>query len=454
MDLLRAAAPRASRPLLWAGLGFAACVLAGAYVLWDGAYYMFTVLDQQAPLAFHGRHAGQLPQLPVILASHLTSDPRLLRVVFGASYAAIPLLGLALSWWICRRRAPGLMLWPLLGTCLVLLPGRLFGVGESLMVVDLGWPLYLATVLGLPRWPALASLALGAVIFTLHPAAALVYALVALLAAGAAAVRPGQRPLLAGWGALFAGAAAVRWLIPRDPYEQAGLTAHAFRLQYDLSVAGRPLAAIVAAGVVGVAALGVRLRRGGGRSLPPWAATAVLLLPLLVAAAVILPWARHPADWAQEVAYREFAVLLSLPFVALLGIDALGPARLLAPTDGSPGRARAWAAEAVAVLFAAVLAVQAITTHSLLGDLRAQLAASRPCLAPTAVVRPGTAIDFWSVGALAIVLQGRDPATVVLSPADCDRLRSQGVLRLTFFQDLSARGGWYRLPSGAALAAR
>jgi hypothetical protein len=180
----------------------------------------------------------------------------------------------------------------------------------------------------------------------------------------------------------------------------------------------------------------------------------VLLLPLLVAAAVILPWARHPADWAQEVAYREFAVLLSLPFVVLLGIDALGPARLLAPADGSPGRARAWAAEGVAVLFAAVLAVQAITTHGLLGDLRAQLAASRPCLAPTAVVRPGTAIDFWSVGALAIVLQGRDPATVVLSPADCDRLRSQGVLRLTFFQDLSARGGWYRLPSGAALAAR
>jgi hypothetical protein len=277
---------------------------------------------------------------------------------------------------------------------------------------------------------------------------------VALLAAGAAAARPERRLLLAGWGALFAGAAAVRWLIPRDPYEQAGLTAHALRLQYDLSVAGRPLAVIAAAGAVGVAALGVRLRRGSGRPLPAGAATALLLLPLLAAAVAILPWARHPADWAQEVAYREFAVLLSLPFVVLLGIDALAPTRFLAPTEAAPGRARARAAEAVAMLFAAVLVLQAVTTHDLLGELRAQLAASRPCLAPTAVVRHGTAIDFWSVGALAIVLQGRDPATVVLSPADCERLRSQGVLRLTFFQDLSVSGGWYRLPSGAALAAR
>jgi hypothetical protein len=451
MDVLRAAW-RGPRPLLWAGLGFAACVIAGAYLLWDGAYYMFTVLERQAPLAFHGRYAGQLLQLPVLLTSHLTSDPRVLRVVFGASYAACPLLGLALSWWTVRRRAPQLMLWPLLGICLVLLPGRLFGVGESLIVVDLGWPILLATAVGLPRGPALVSVALAAVIFTLHPASALVYALVAVLGAGVAVARPQRRLVLGVWSGLFAVAAGVRWLIPRDPFEQAGLTRHALRLQYDLSVAGRPLVLILATAAVGCAALLLRLPRG--RRPPAGAAAALLLAPLAVAAIAILPWAAHPADWSQEVAYREFGVILSLPFFALLGVDALAPARIATALDALSGRTRALAAEGAAVLCAAVLLLQAASTHQLLGDLRGQLAASRPCLAPSAVVQPGTAIDFWSLGALAIVLQGRDPATLVLSPADCERMRSAGVLRLTFFEDLPATGGWYHLPRGSALAGR
>src|SRR4029077_1663076 len=79
----------------------AIATLVNAPLSFDGAVYLFDVLDTHHFAAAHGRIINIPLQLPVMAAAHLTQNIAVLRLIFSAAYASVPLLGLAASWIVC-----------------------------------------------------------------------------------------------------------------------------------------------------------------------------------------------------------------------------------------------------------------------------------------------------------------------------------------------------------------
>src|SRR2546423_15486135 len=122
-------------------VSIALCIAAmcGAALSWDGSYYLYKPLDTQSPFVLHSRPINVALQWPVLVASHITSDIRVLNAVFGLMHASVPLIALAASWWIVRNRAPGLFVWAALGICLGTLPGVFQLTSDAIDVVQLFW---------------------------------------------------------------------------------------------------------------------------------------------------------------------------------------------------------------------------------------------------------------------------------------------------------------------------
>jgi hypothetical protein len=125
--------------LIIVALGFAA--VSGAAMAWDGSYFLFKILDLQAPVPPHG-HLVNIPLHGlVLLVNRFTSDLSLLQTVFGLVYAAIPFIALTLSWWVVRGYAEPLFIWVVLGVGFGTLPGQLCFVSEALFAILLFWPI-------------------------------------------------------------------------------------------------------------------------------------------------------------------------------------------------------------------------------------------------------------------------------------------------------------------------
>src|SRR5579872_4730925 len=91
-------------------LGFAAVV--GAPLSFDGAFFLFRVLDKHQFAADHGRLINIALQMPVLVATHYTESLVALRALFSIAYVAVPFIGLAVSWMVCKARRPSLFIWP------------------------------------------------------------------------------------------------------------------------------------------------------------------------------------------------------------------------------------------------------------------------------------------------------------------------------------------------------
>src|SRR5579859_2758376 len=87
----------------------------------------------------------------MLLAANVTTDLHILSVVFNLSYTLIPLISIGLSWWIVRKTAPALIVWPVLGIGLLLVSGQIFFIIETIAVVELFWPILLALLVRPPR---------------------------------------------------------------------------------------------------------------------------------------------------------------------------------------------------------------------------------------------------------------------------------------------------------------
>ena len=122
-----------------------ACVATycGAALTWDGSSLLFSVLDGQHLKLPHDRYSLVLFQLPVLLASKLTDQVRVLELVYGAAYTIVPFAVAYGAWRLVREERPRLVVWPLLWTCLGALPGQMFFVTESLLTLQGGWLLLL-----------------------------------------------------------------------------------------------------------------------------------------------------------------------------------------------------------------------------------------------------------------------------------------------------------------------
>jgi hypothetical protein len=116
----------------------------------DGSSYLLELMTSNAAVRHH-RHAVLLIQAPSIiglwLAEAARMDPpavlRLVGALFNLSYAVVPVIAVAWSWIIVRRRDPALMIWA--ATPILLLNAVNFSwVSELLLAMQLSCPLMLA----------------------------------------------------------------------------------------------------------------------------------------------------------------------------------------------------------------------------------------------------------------------------------------------------------------------
>jgi hypothetical protein len=422
---------------LLASLAVAAvATYSGAALTWDGAALFFAFLDVQDLSLPHGRLSVALMQFPALFFSHHTTNVRALELVFGATYALVPVASLSASWLLLRAKYPRLIAWQFAWLCLGALPGQLFYVTESLIAVHVAWPLLFAVLTGVERRAVLPFLLGIAFLFELHPAAGLLFFVVGGAAAATALKDvPARRRLAAAALLLFAAGGARTWVSLHDPYELSQASADISRILQSLRL---PHVALASAAVAPLALLLAHLVRPGS-SAAPFGIVGVLYACF---AAALLPWALRAGAWQDELNYRFVAPFAAAPFLSCAAVVALArpfAAATLTVRDG-----------ALSVLgtaiFALVLCVQCSVWLGMRRSLESVLSRSDACIPMNAVsVCRNTALRWWSTPSYALVIQGHAPRALLLPGNECRRRKLSRVVPVNPWYPRSRDTGWFDL---------
>jgi hypothetical protein len=385
-------------------LALAIATLVNAPLSFDGAIFLFSVLDTHRFAIAHGRLINIPLQLPMVAATHFTDNLAALRPIFCAAYAAVPALGLAASWLVCRSRRPSLFIWPAMSICLVGLPGQFSFHSEAIIAVTLLWPALLTVLIGAPRTvlPLVAITSIAAACS--HPYAAVVLAFIVFVAIISAIVRPDSRMASLRFALALGTLLLARSFARLDPYEGHALGVPTIVGSWNDSVIGWPLIAVA---LVAVAALSCLLPAQSG-------ARRYLMVPLLLAGAALVAWAIRPANWAHCNDYRYWVAPFSMLFMSGAVVAELW---LRGPPEPQLQYLRLYAVPLVGAIFFLVLSIQGLQwvvgSRRLTNDL---LASNRGCVSRANVASIGkkTALDYWSLGIYALELQGRKPTTLLL----------------------------------------
>ena len=188
------------RPLAWlvltvilAAVAYIVAAFCLAVLTWDGAGYVFNSIQRGRPAIPNGRYSDY-PFLAVIsVCSLFINDARWLARIYGLVLAVLPLGSLVLSFhFLSGPKLRELRIWSVLGILLSVLPGQIFLVAEAVPLVQVAWAVW-AIVAGEISGPCLLWLGvLNAFLFFLHPTAALVYAVTAGLFLARARIGTGQ----------------------------------------------------------------------------------------------------------------------------------------------------------------------------------------------------------------------------------------------------------------------
>jgi hypothetical protein len=233
------------------------------------------------------------------------------------------------------------------------------------------------------------------------------------------------------WSFLVAGIVlSLIFLAVRSAYEVEASTLGELTGKFRASILDPAMVAPVVAWLIGIATFapmrsGVRL---------------VAVVGLLVfTAAILVPWALDAQAWASALRYRAWFVPLAIPLFALAVVDVSRPAQW---------RDRRVALIGAPVVMALVLTAQAVSWTGLQDRLIASIAAAPPgCVTRAAVPWvDGTALEHWSITSLGLVLEGRDPAHLVLIDRPCAGAvePSRVTVKLTpFDRDDRPADGWW-----------
>ena len=429
------------------GVALLIAALSGAALSWDGSYYLFKVLDTGRPFAPPNRYAGYVLHQIVLAVRSATDDMTVLQTVFGLTYTAIPLAALAGSWWVVRRQAPALFVWPAFSIGLGVLPGLFYFVGEGIQVVALFWPILLATLLGLPRSALPIVAVFGVLAFLTHPLAATLFLICGLVAAWIGATAGGTRRGMLAAAAVFGVLAVARFMmhVPAPNAEVTSLPEYV--AGYQVAVRGYPLVIVGSAWFAACMVLVAALVR---KPSEPEVTSVVHLfqfIGLTLAGVLALDWARHPRLWANALQFTDFAVLTTFPFMALAIIEGIVGKGFLLRHGPALMERRLRLIQGTAAVFVGVLSIQSMLFSNLSNDLTQLIGQSTaPCIStPSLGELQGTPLGHWSVSTFAIALQGRSPQKVLLDGEGCVAARSSGAFRVVEWDSASGGTGWFDL---------
>ncbi len=426
-------------------LGYLVAIVCGAALAWDSGGIFFQMLDMQAPVTPNQRWLNAIVQAPALLTSQFSDNISFLSIVFGVTWALLPLGTLAASWFIVRRRAPELFLWPVLAIGLGLLPGLFYLGTEANTALMLTWPLLLGTVLGVSR-PARIGMVICALLLAIsHPYAIGLFALLTALALLVWQREGQQRRELTGWALAFgilAFLTTLRFLLFHTSYESAQLSLGALGWNFLVAVRGYPAAALGCATIIALLFLVLPYVGAGATRI----VRAVQLVALFLLAVLMLLWARDPHLWSQANKYSYPALPVTLVFMALALVDRAHVGSLRA----APRRSwlpRLQMIRLVALTCALVLSVQGVAWFGLTQQFRRTIATS-----PTACISMAplgwlqqTPLDQFATPAYALLLQGRMPERLVLSGNGCGEEQFGAGVNLNQYYLRGWQGGWFNL---------
>jgi hypothetical protein len=476
----------------------------GLALTWDASLYLYSALDNGHAMVPYRRFIDIPLQDPVILLRGLSDNMALLSFIFNLSYFLVPLIALASSIWLVRRREPRLFVWAGLGIGLVALPGQANLVSEAIMALQLTWPILLAILSGslAEDWDVVLVLAL--VIVVTHPIAVPLllglavltairrptrvsrrlgtsptdrWEVVSLAAAAAVIIYNFAFPLGTWHLALIGVAAAVavaavhemarKWAV-RDAswvvlflalatlaaIRSAGgdlganhadeMSMSYLRYTFNDSVAGSPLVALAFAYASCVMLVIGTLARRLDRTRLARATDLTAFCCVVAAGLILVPWALNTNAWWHSLDYRTWLPLLSVPVMALAFLDAT----LLAGLDTTKTNAGAVGRRCIALAQAGVMVVVvsslAFSWFGLSSRLAQEMASSpNACLAVSSLPwTDTTALDHWSITSESIVQAGRTPTHIVLQSCGAD---FSGGIPVTPWSTRTYVQGWFNM---------
>jgi hypothetical protein len=406
--------------------------LTGVALSWDGSAYLFNALDSQQPFTPHDRLVNVITQAPTLLAQTFTDRLGVLRLVFGISYLAIPVLALLACFLVVRRRREEMFVWPVIAICAATVPGQINPSSEALQASQMVWPLLLAAIVGLDRRDGVAWLA----VLTTGLFAALAHPVGVPLLGGVLLVGIlYRRRSVSALAALLLVTALVNAWLTADPYQGDRITINVVTYSFDRAIAGAPLVAI-ASSAAGAALLAVADRTRHRNLL---GAGGVACLALAIAA--LVGWASDPRAWDGAIEFRTLAAVAILPVALIAVLDgwrepaACSPWRQLAAVTASAG-------------FALIMAVQGLSVQRLDALLANDIRTANSACVPQENIPGvnGTMLDSWATPYRSLVLGGRTAREVVLWGDECRLLTMDGAVPIDYWQQgtLDA-SGWFDL---------
>ena len=444
-------------------LNLAKYIIAGAFLIsamitawaklaltFDGSYYLISILESRELLIPHNRLAVVLLTMPAQIMVRATEDVDATSLVFCSIYAIIPLASILACWLIVRKKQVELMLWPLISIGLLSIPAQATQISENLIVCQLAWPL-LFSVLTTKGRLATALNILGAIFLTaLHPVSLILLALIAS-AAWLANRKQINRKVAILITSLFllAGVRLGFLLFNPTAYEhdtlKAATLADMLRTGFSTVLASATCASLA----LGLAQLNLATSERAQR--------AKLILSWLfgiVSATLMIFWSVNLQCWHQTFHYGRF---LFAPFCLLMlcaVFERLSLPDLKMGTNSALARAtltRVTLASAIALVFLTTALVQSYQWSMCTTKLSEVLMNSKERLIDMGQQQwlAATPLNHWSSVALAIILQGRYPKTILLTPEARAQITKDGTFKTAPWEN-KFTNRYFKLPSMGA----
>lgn len=395
---------------------------------WDGAWYLFTMLNTGQTYIAHDRLIDAPLHMPVIWASQLSDGMRLPLLVFGTVHVVTPIVAILLSWWVVRKQAPSLIVWPVLSIGLMMLPGHANFIAETLKAYMLMWPLLLAVLVGLPSSTIAVFTMVALAIVLLHPAAVLIFLATTAAAFVIAWIRPTERSRLIQAAICLGIVAVLRYTMIVDGYETDGLSLASVRAQWDTSATAHTTLAVLLAFGVGALLIAHRLV---GR----WnsAFASVMVGMVAVAGVALSMWARDLGAWRMALDFRGPNHIVTLALAGMAFVDTVIATRFSSALPGGFQSVRRLVSLAIAVVFAVVISLQSLAFGAAINDMKNVMETpGEACITTSALMDyPESPLNHWSVGAHSLLYQGYTPTRIVVDRDRCDAVELNGTLFLS-----------------------
>jgi hypothetical protein len=414
---------------------------AGGAMLWDGSYYLYCTLNAGHVCIPNNRWINLFLHYPALVLSDVSQNIHILRLVFGLTYALIPLGVLALSWWIVRKTAPSLFVWAAFGIGFGTLLLQLHFVSEAIISVQLTWPILLAQLVPGRRAVHLSVVILAVLLLVSHP-----FAIGSFILVGMTAVVVGWRIRALRrekwvWGLIWIGLtilACVRLLFASSAYEAERISLSVFQegLGALRGLPGFALLSCLSAAIW--VFLSLREKIVCQSNLEKWAREGQIA-GLMLTTIFLVMWASNPISWNSSFSYRVIAPIVSLPFFCLAGLD--GILSLKRVNQDSMMKKWNWLliSQTISVSFALILCVQSWSWYRVQNQLAMIIAESpTPCISLREVAdRFGEGqmpFQHWTITVYSILIQGAVPEKVIMEKP-CDGVDFSNHLPLSSWEN-------------------